>query len=69
LWCNIASLFCNKGNKIDFFLPISDSDVSESDAENERNFQFDFLIEGVYLQETLEKHLKIHNISTVSELL
>jgi len=51
---------------ISSLLSSNDSDVSESDAENERNFQFDFLIDGVYLQETLEKHLKIHNISTES---
>ena len=45
---------------------VSESDVSESEAENERNFQFDFLIDGIYLQETLDKHMRLYNISTVS---
>ena len=47
-----------------FFL--SESELSESDTENERNFQFDFLIDGIYLHDTLDKHLKSHNITTVS---
>ena len=52
-----------------FFSSISESEVSESEAENERNFQFDFLIDGIYLQETLDKHLRLYNISTVSLLI
>jgi len=52
-----------------FFSLISESEVSESQAENERNFQFDFLIDGIYLQETLDKHLRLYNISTVSLLM
>lgn len=52
-----------------FFCLISESEVSESEAENERNFQFDFLIDGIYLQETLDKHLRLYNISTVSLLM
>lgn len=47
-----------------FFL--SESELSESDTENERNFQFEFLIDGIYLHDTLDKHLKSHNITTVS---
>ncbi|XP_068743459.1 ribosome biogenesis protein WDR12 homolog [Montipora capricornis] len=38
----------------------------ESDFESDRNLQFDFLINGVYLQDTLEKHLKKYTISTES---
>ena len=49
-----------------FFCLVSESEVSESEAENERNFQFDFLIDGIYLQETLDKHMRLYNISTVS---
>lgn len=49
-----------------FFCLISESEVSESEAENERNFQFDFLVDGIYLQETLDKHMRLYNISTVS---
>lgn len=49
-----------------FFCLISESEVSESEAENERNFQFDFLIDGIYLQETLDKHMRLYNVSTVS---
>ena len=49
-----------------YFLVVSESEVSESEAENERNFQFDFLIDGIYLQETLDKHMRLYNISTVS---
>lgn len=52
-----------------FFCLISESEGSESEAENERNFQFDFLIDGIYLQETLDKHLRLYNISTVSLLI
>lgn len=43
-----------------------DVGTSESDSENERNFQFDFLIDGIYLQETLDKHMRLYNISTES---
>ena len=49
-----------------YFLVVSESEVSKSEAENERNFQFDFLIDGIYLQETLDKHMRLYNISTVS---
>ena len=49
-----------------YFCLVSESEVSESEAENERNFQFDFLIDGIYLQETLDKHMRLYNISTVS---
>jgi len=52
-----------------FFSLISESELSESQAENERNFQFDFLIDGIYLQETLDKHLRLYSISTVSLLI
>ncbi|XP_020604826.1 ribosome biogenesis protein WDR12 homolog [Orbicella faveolata] len=44
----------------------NESEVSESEDENERNFQFDFLIDGIYLQETLDKHMRLYNISTES---
>ena len=40
--------------------------ASESDSESERSFRFDFLIDGIYLQETLDKHMRLYNISTVS---
>ncbi|KAJ7372175.1 WD repeat-containing protein 12 [Desmophyllum pertusum] len=51
---------------ISSLLSSNESEVSESEAENERKFQFDFLIDGIYLQETLDKHLRLYNISTES---
>lgn len=35
--------------------------------ESERSLRFDFLINGVYLQDTLDKHLTKYNLSTVSK--
>lgn len=51
---------------INSLLSSHDVGTSESDSENERNFQFDFLIDGIYLQETLDKHMRLYNISTES---
>jgi len=51
---------------ISSLLSSNESELSESQAENERNFQFDFLIDGIYLQETLDKHLRLYSISTES---
>ncbi|KAM7447635.1 WD repeat-containing protein 12 [Porites harrisoni] len=51
---------------ISSLLVLNESELSESDTENERNFQFDFLIDGIYLHDTLDKHLKSHNITTES---
>lgn len=52
-----------------FFNFVLEKEVSESDAESERSIRFDFLINGVYLQDTLDKHLTKYNLSTVSKII
>lgn len=51
---------------INSLLSSNEKDVSESDAESERSLRFDFLINGVYLKDTLDKHLTKYNLSTES---
>ena len=47
-----------------FYCCYKEPEVGGSEADK-KNILFDFLIDGLYIQETLEKHFALYNISSV----